>query len=206
MKMRISGIFLICMLFLAGISSRADAYTFAYTGLYNRVEITSVDEDKVERDVDVAAEAFICELADPRKDIEVIDSTPDVTLQRYSEMKFQLQCGEQPVEFKEIYADYIIYGSVDFIATGNSKQSLIGVGGSSDTLRVDMSLKIIEQKTGKQVFAVTGRGEEQVKGMAVGGGRSKLVKYGTNSFSLETYHKAVEKAMLQMAEKIKKNI
>lgn len=80
------------------------------------------------------------------------------------------------------------------------------INGSSDTLRVDMSLKIIEKKTGKQVFAATGRGEEQMKGMALGGSRSKLVKYGANSFSLETYHKAVEKAMLQMAEKIKKKI
>lgn len=206
MKMRISGIFLMCILFLAGVSSKADAYTFAYTGLYNRVEITSVDDDKVERNVDVATEEFVSEISDPRKNIEAIDLTPDVTLQRYNEMKFQLQSGQQPVEFKEIDADYIIYGSVDFIATGNSKQGIIGINGSSDTLRVDMSLKIIEQKTGKQVFAATGRGEEQMKGMAMGGSRSKLVKYGTNSFSLETYHKAVEKAMMQMAEKIKKNI
>lgn len=206
MKLRVCVLLLLCMAFSCMFLPKADAYTFAYAGLYNRVEVTSVDDDKVERNVDVATEEFVSEIADPRKNIEAIDSTPDVTLQRYNEMKFQLQSGIQPVEFKEIDADYIIYGSVDFIATGNSKQGLIGLNGSSDTLRVDMSLKIIEKKTGKQVFTATGRGEEQMKGMSLGGARSKLVKYGANSFSLEAYHKAVEKAMLQMAEKIKKNI
>lgn len=206
MRFKICVLVLMCMIVSALVSPRADAYTFAYAGLYNRVEITSVDEDKVERNVDVATEEFVAEISDPRKNIEAIDSTPDVTMARYDEMKFQLQSGEQPVEFKEIDADYIIYGSVDFIATGSSSQGFIGVKGQSDTLRVDMSLKIIEKSTGKQVFVATGRGEEQMKGMGFGGSRSKLVKYGANSFSLETYHRAVEKAMMQMADKIKKNI
>lgn len=206
MRLKICVLLLACMMFSVLTSSRADAYTFAYAGLYNRVEVTSVDDDVVERHVDVATEEFVAEIADPRKNIEAIDSTPDVTLARYNEMKFQLQTGDQPVEFKEIDADYIIYGSVDFIATGNSSQGLLFIKGQSDTLRVDMSLKIIEKATGKQVFTATGRGEEQMKGMSFGGARSKLVKYGTNSFSLETYHKAVEKAMMQMADKIKKKI
>ena len=184
---------ILCLYFTVG--AKAEAYTFGYAGLYNKVEITSIDNDTVVRNVDAGTEEFICELAYPSKEIEIFDSTPDVTLQRYNEMRFQLSTGITPTEFKQIDADYIIYGCVTSIGKGSSTQGLIGINGTSDTVRVDMSVRIIEKKTDKIVFTATGRGEGQSKSM-------QFVKSGNNKIPVDAYYKAVSNAMIQAADKI----
>lgn len=184
---------ILCLYFTVG--AKAEAYTFGYAGLYNKVEITSIDDDTVVRNVDAGTEEFICELAYPSKEIEIFDSTPDVTLQRYNEMRFQLSTGITPTEFKQIDADYIIYGCVTSIGKGSSTQGLIGINGTSDTVRVDMSVRIIEKKTDKIVFTATGRGEGQSKSM-------QFVKSGNNKIPVDAYYTAVSNAMVQAADKI----
>ena len=184
---------ILCLYFIVG--AKAEAYKFGYAGLYNKVEITSIDDDTVLRNVDAGTEEFICELAYPSKEIEIFDSTPDVTLQRYNEMRFQLSTGITPTEFKQIDADYIIYGCVTSIGKGSSTQGLIGINGTSDTVRVDMSVRIIEKKTDKIVFTATGRGEGQSKSM-------QFVKSGNNKIPVDAYYKAVSNAMVQAADKI----
>lgn len=190
----------VCTMFLCmAFSAKAEAYTFGYAGLYNKVEITSMDDDTIVRNVEAGTEEFVTELADLSKGIEILDSTPSVTLQRYNEMRFQLAMDIVPAEFKEIDAEYIIYGSVTSVGKGNSTQGLIGINGASDTVRVDMSVRIIENKTGKIVFTATGRGEGQSKSM-------NFVKSGNNKIPLEAYYQAVSKAMIQAAEKIHNGI
>lgn len=191
-----------CLVFPA----RSYAYSFAFAGLYNKIQVTSMSDNRVITTVAQATEDFITELADASKSIEVFDLTPDVTLQRHNEIKLQLEHCETPAELKDVATDYIVYGSVSSLGTGTSGQGLIIVHGVSNTVRVDMSVRIIERKTGKNVFTATGRGEGQVKNFGLGASASsaELARCGETKFPLEAYNKAVTAAMVEAAGRIKK--
>lgn len=179
--------------------NQAEAYNFSYAGLYDKVQIRDVNNDELFNYINGGTEDFITELADHSKGIDVIDSTPDVTAKRNEEILTQLEMGSTPMELKDVDAEYIIYGCVTSLGKGNSKQGLLFVNGESDTVRLDLSVRIIEKKTGKIVFTATAKGEGQAKGIG-------LLKVGNLKFSKEALYQAASKAMVQAADKIKKAI
>lgn len=94
--------------------------------------------------------------------------------------------------------DYLIYGYLTNL-TITHRESLAT---SNLTVRVDLSTRIVDAKTGKVVCVATGKGESASHG---GTGR-KAYNLGGKEISEESWHDAITKAVNQIVDRIKQQV
>lgn len=129
-----------------------------------------------------------------------VDKTERATSARVAEVNFQMDLGN-PAEAMKLFdekLDYLIYGYITNM-TITHRESLVG---SNLSVRVDLTTRIVDASTGKVVCVATGKGESA----SHGGGYRKSFKLGGNEISEECWHEALEKALNQIVEKIKKQV
>ena len=94
--------------------------------------------------------------------------------------------------------DYFVYGYVDNLTTTH-RESL---GGSNITVRVDLTVRIVDASAGKIVCVATGKGESASHGES---GR-KYFKYGGKEVDVSCWDESLRKALNQIVEKIQKRV
>ena len=94
--------------------------------------------------------------------------------------------------------DFFIYGYIADMTVTHRES----IATSNLTVRVDLTARIFDASTGKVVCVVTGKGESASRG----GNSRKSFLLGGKEISEECWHEALEKAINQMIEKIKKQV
>jgi hypothetical protein len=94
--------------------------------------------------------------------------------------------------------EYLLIGYLMNLSR-TTDEKIIGKG---DGIRASLSVQIFDTKTGKLVKVFTGNGVSKARYNRVG----KIFRAGQIEFSEESLNIALEKAALQIAEKIKRNI
>lgn len=141
-----------------------------------------------------------------------VDKTSYAKMARKSEAEFQrvqeqmrksisqLDKGniEEAVKLFDKKLDYLIYGYIANM-TITHRESIVS---SNLAVRIDLTTRIVDASTGKVVCVATGKGESASRGA----GHRKSFKFGGDEISEEAWHDALEKALNQIVEKIKKQV
>ena len=94
--------------------------------------------------------------------------------------------------------DYLIYGYISNMTITHRE----AIATSNITVRVDLSVRIVDASTGKVVCVAIGKGESATHG----GAYRKTFKFGGDEISEECWHDALEKALNQIVTRIKKQV
>ena len=137
-----------------------------------------------------------------------VDKTDYAKMARKSEEEFQqiqksinrLDKGDtsEAVKLFDQKLDYIIYGYISNFTITHRE----AIATSNITVRVDLSVRIVDASTGKVVCVAIGKGESATHG----GAYRKTFKFGGDEISEECWHDALEKALNQIVERIKKQV
>ena len=192
----------LCLLALWAVPCMAQAAArpvFCVTSFASRVMVTNLSGERMK--AFRAVEDYLMEeLAGA--DVELIDVTLDTTRARLDEQMMGLELGAVPPEVEEVHPDYVVYGYLTNLGVAQSRRP----GSNAYVVRADLSARILETATGKQVFTATGTGESSAKSYEAGVAGLKLLRFGTREFTEECLHEALEKAAHQIAEKIRKQL
>ena len=184
----------------------AESYTIGIVGVDSRVKDKDInlgdytDLTQLENPLAYAQKIFtdILIIDLPTIGLEGVDKTENATSARIAEVNFQMDLGN-PAEAMKLFdekLDYLIYGYITNM-TVTHRESIVS---SNLSVRVDLTTRIVDASTGKVVCVATGKGESASRG----GGYRKSFKLGGNEISEECWHEALEKALNQIVEKIKK--
>lgn len=141
-----------------------------------------------------------------------VDKTAYAKMARNSESEFQrvqeqmrksisqLDKGntEEAVKLFDKKLDYLIYGYIANMTITHRES----IASSNLAVRIDLTIRIVDASTGKIVCVATGKGESASRG----GGNRKSFKFGGDEISEEAWHDALEKALNQIVDKIKKQV
>lgn len=204
MKLILALITFLCMT----INSTADAgeyYRFAFIGFNSRVQNSNLGDDLV-KNFPALQEMMTVELGDCRK-IDLVDTTGIVQQFNANEMVLPLDEKKLPAyakAFTPLDVDYYVYGYITNMSLKESVQSFsyaAAVGGESKTVEVDISVRVIDAKTLKQVYVATGKGQETTTQTRVATEKHSL-KFGGEYLLEENVFKAIEKAVQQVGMKL----
>lgn len=144
----------------------------------------------------------------PSTGLVVVDKTEYAKTARESEAEFQrlqksmslLDKGDisEAVKLFDQKLDYLIYGYIANM-TITHRESIMT---SNIAVRVDLTTRIVDATTGKVVCIATGKGESN----SHGGTYRKSFKFGGDEISEDCWHEALEKALNQVVERIKKQV
>ncbi|MBQ9377020.1 MAG: hypothetical protein IJU05_04370 [Schwartzia sp.] len=196
------GVLLLAWLALLAVPCAAAAGerpVFCVTDFVSRVAVTNLSGEQVET-FHAVNDYFIEELSDA--DIELIDVTLDTTRARLDEQMLGLARGTVPPELAAVHPDYVIYGFLTNLGVAQS----VRPGSNAYVVRADLSARVIEAATGRQVFTATGTGEASAKSYEVSVAGLRLLRFGTREFTEECLHEALGKATHQIAEKLKEQL
>ena len=216
--------FFAAIVFFAGIFAptnfvEAENYTMGIVGIESRVkninlgEYTNLD-DLEKQPLVYAQEVFKDILTDdlPTLGFIGVDKTDYAKMARNSEAEFQrvqeqlrksisqLDKGDtsEAVKLFDKKLDYLIYGYIANL-TITHRESIMS---SNLTVRVDLTTRIVDAKTGKIVCVAVGKGESNNRG----GTYRKSFKLGGDEISEVCWHEALEKAINQITDRIKKQV
>lgn len=144
--------------------------------------------------------------------LTAVDKTSYAKMARNSEAEFQRVQGlmrnsidrldkndtSEAVKLFEQKLDYLIYGYISNMTITHRE----AIATSNITVRVDLSVRIVDASTGKVVCVATGKGESATHG----GAYRKTFKFGGEEISEECWHDALEKALNQIVARIKKQV
>lgn len=183
------------------LNARADAKNLPVIGVadfISRVTITNLSDEQV-LTFHTAADVIMNEIitcADLR------DLTGETTKAILDEIMVMSQIGKMTPEISEFAAaedcEYILIGYLMNLSR-TTDEKIIGKG---DGIRASLSVQIFDAKTGKLVRTFTGNGVSKAHYNRIG----KIFRSGQLEFSEESLNLALEKAALQIAEKIRRNI
>lgn len=191
------------VLFPAGVS--AQSYSFVIGGFGNKVDFTNAEGDSVVQVSQSISDYLFDELISCPSMV-LYDAEPVTTQARADEVAVQLALGNMPPEFKNVSADYIISGYLSNIGITYSQFFALIPGGRSYKLRVDIAIKIYDSSNGRCVYTATGKGETASEDFDMSLLGLKLMRFGDAQFSGECYDAALQKAVKQAADKIKRDI
>lgn len=144
----------------------------------------------------------------PRIGLTGVDKTAYSKDARQSEVEFQkiqesiaeIDKGNTSAAVKlfDKKLDYLIYGYITNMTITHRES----IATSNLAVKVELSVRIADASTGKVVCIATGKGESS----SHGGTYRKSFQFGGNEISEESWHDALEKALNQIVEKIKKQV
>ena len=144
--------------------------------------------------------------------LTAVDKTAYAKMARNSEAEFQrvqelmrnsiARLGKndtsEAVKLFDEKLDYLIYGYISNMTITHRE----AIATSNITVRVDLSVRIVDASTGKVVCVAVGKGESATHG----GAYRKTFKFGGDEISEECWHDALEKALNQIVTRIKKQV
>ena len=148
----------------------------------------------------------------PTLGLTAVDKTVNAKMARKNEAAFQksqaqmrksmsqLDKGDtsEAVKLFDKKLDYIIYGYIANMTITHRES----IASSNLTVRVDLTTRIVDAATGKVVCVATGKGES----VSRGGNNRKSFKFGGDEISEVCWHEALEKALNQVVDRIKKQV
>ena len=197
--MKIFRAVLILVILLVGIRSEAKSLpVIGVADFTSRVTITNLSDEQI-LTFHTAAGVIMDEIitcADLR------DLTGETTKAILDEILIMSQIGKMTPEVTAMAAaedcEYLLIGYLMNLSR-TTDEKIIGKG---DGIRASLSVQIFDTKTGKLVKVFTGNGVSKARYNRVG----KIFRARQIEFSEESLNIALEKAALQIAEKIKRNI
>lgn len=195
MKFRAGLILAMLIIFAA----RAEAKSLPVIGVadfISRVTITNLSDEQV-LTFHTAADVIMDEIISVA---DLRDLTGETTKAILDEILVMSQVGKMTPEVKATAEDceYILIGYLMNLSR-TTDEKIIGKG---DGIRASLSVQIFDTSTGKLVAVFTGNGVSKAYYNRIG----KIFRSGQLEFSEDSLNIALEKAALQIAEKIKKNI
>lgn len=195
MKFRAGLILAMLIIFAA----RAEAKSLPVIGVadfISRVTITNLSDEQV-LTFHTAADVIMDEIISVA---DLRDLTGETTKAILDEILVMSQVGKMTPEVKATAEDceYILIGYLMNLSR-TTDEKIIGKG---DGIRASLSVQIFDTSTGKLVAVFTGNGVSKAHYNRIG----KIFRSGQMEFSEDSLNIALEKAALQIAEKIKKNI
>ena len=130
----------------------------------------------------------------------VVDKSKQVTSARIDELIFQLKNGN-PKEAVKLYdqkLDYLVYGYIANMTITHRES----IASSNLSVRIDLTTRIVDASTGRVVCVATGKGESANRG----GVHKKSFKLGGDEISDACWSEALNKALKQVVEGIKKQV
>ena len=194
-----------CMTWFFPSGAAAQSYSFVMGGFGNKVAFTNAEGEGVVQVSQSISDYLFDELAGCSA-IELYDATPVTTQARADEVAVQLELGSMPPEFKNVSADYIISGYLSNIGITYSEFFALIPGGCSYKLRVDIAVKRYDSSNGRCIYTAVGKGEAASEDFDMSLLGLKLMHFGDSQFSGECYDAALQKAVKQVADKIKRDI
>lgn len=202
------GVLVLAIVFFVSPVCSAENYTIGIVGIDSRIKDKSLnlgdytDLTQLENPLAYAQKVFAEILTTdlPTIGLEGIDKTANATSKRIAEVNLQMDLGN-PAEAMTLFdqkLDYLIYGYVTNMTVTHRES----IAGSNLSVRVDLSVRIVDASTGKVVCVATGKGESA----SHGGAYRKSFKLGGGEISEECWHEALEKALNQIVERIKKQV
>ena len=183
----------------------AKAYSFAIGGFGNKVNFTNVSGESTVQVSQSIADYLFDELQFCPS-MELYDITPLGSQARANEVSLQLDLGNVPPEYKDVQAEYLIGGYLSNMGLTISNFRFMEVGGFSYKITVDITIKVYETATGRCVYTAVGKGEANSADFDISVLGLRLMRFGDIEFSGECYDVALQKAVKQVAGKLKKNI
>lgn len=190
---------------IAPVRCFAEEYSFAIGCFGNRVNFTNASEEEVVHVSESISDYLFEELSDCNK-MKLYDRTVVVTQARANEIMLLTDMDTMAVEYQNSECDYIICGALSNLGISQTNTSVIGIGGNSHVVRVDISLKILDAKSGKCIYTATGKGESCSEDFSFAPLGINLMHFGDIEFSSECYNAALQKAVAEVAFKIKRDI
>lgn len=195
MKFRAGLILAMLIIFAA----RAEAKSLPVIGVadfISRVTITNLSDEQI-LTFHTAADVIMDEIISVA---DLRDLTGETTKAILDEILVMSQVGKMTPEVKAAAEDceYILIGYLMNLSR-TTDEKIIGKG---DGIRASLSVQIFDTSTGKLVAVFTGNGVSKAHYNRIG----KIFRSGQMEFSEDSLNIALEKAALQIAEKIKKNI
>ena len=178
---------------------RAEAKSLPVIGVadfVSRVSITNLSDEQI-LTFHTAADVIMDEIISVA---DLRDLTGETTKAILDEILVMSQIGKMTPEVKAAAEDceYILIGYLMNLSR-TTDEKIIGKG---DGIRASLSVQIFDTSTGKLVAVFTGNGVSKAHYNRIG----KIFRSGQLEFSEDSLNIALEKAALQIAEKIKKNI
>ena len=136
-------------------------------------------------------------IADLSPIVDVIDLTGEATAARLDELILQLNQGNCS-ELADAHCDYIIYG---FLMNFNRSKG-DRIAGKSEAVTADVSIRVVDARTGVCVFIAKSRGIAVARGVRVG----PMLRIGSFEFSEEQLIDALEEAAHGLAAQLRENI
>lgn len=204
MKLILALITFLCMT-INGTADAGEYYRFAFIGFNSRVQNSNLGDDLV-KNFPALQEMMTVELGDCRK-IDLVDTTGIVQQFNANEMVLPLDEKKLPAyakSFAPLDVDYYVYGYITNMSLKESVQAFsyaVAAGGESKTVEVDISVRVVDAKTLKQVYVATGKGQETTTQTRVATEKHSL-KFGGEYLLEENVFKAIEKAVQKVGMKL----
>ena len=178
---------------------RAEAKSLPVIGVadfVSRVSITNLSDEQI-LTFHTAADVIMDEIISVA---DLRDLTGETTKTILDELLVMSQVGKMTPEVTAAAenCEYILIGYLMNLSR-TTDEKIIGKG---DGIRASLSVQIFDTSTGKLVAVFTGNGVSKAHYNRIG----KIFRSGQMEFSEDSLNIALEKAALQIAEKIKKNI
>ena len=178
---------------------RAEAKSLPVIGVadfVSRVSITNLSDEQI-LTFHTAADVIMDEIISVA---DLRDLTGETTKAILDELLVMSQVGKMTPEVtaEAENCEYILIGYLMNLSR-TTDEKIIGKG---DGIRASLSVQIFDTSTGKLVAVFTGNGVSKAHYNRIG----KIFRSGQMEFSEDSLNIALEKAALQIAEKIKKNI
>ncbi len=152
--------------------------------------------DPVEYAQDVFTEIMMVQLTG--SGLEPVDMTERADNARRDELILQMSQGDTSAAVKQfrVRPDYLVYGNIANFTVSHRES----MGSNNISVETDLSVRIVDASSGKVVFVATGKGKSGTHNVALG----KNAK--ADKISEEAWHDSLEKALIQIDEKIKKAV
>lgn len=178
---------------------RAEAKSLPVIGVADftsRVTITNLSDEQI-LTFHTAAGVIMDEIISVA---DLRDLTGETTKAILDELLIMSQVGKMTPEVKAAAEDceYLLIGYLMNLSR-TTDDKIIGKG---DGIRASLSVQIFDTSTGKLVAVFTGNGVSKARYNRIG----KIFRAGQMEFSEESLNIALEKAALQIADKIKRDI
>lgn len=169
--------------------------SFGVIDVISRVDISNLDDSKVQT-FHVITDQLISKIFKDIPTIVIDDATNDSNQSRLDEIAFQLSQGNS-IEFKDSTYDYIVYGYLRNLTLSEGHRLIT----NSESIRVDLSIRIVDVRTGKCVFATSATGTSKASHLSV-----LKYKFAGRNIDDKDLSNAFENATDKIVAKLKNSI
>ena len=178
---------------IVGITNRTHGAEESNLGNYTNLGST---RDPMEFAQGVFSDILATEL--PLMDLKPLDMSERSTQARIDEMTLQLDLGkpDKVITNFAVRPDYLIYGYISNFTVTHREV----MGTNNISVEVKLSIRVVDSLSGKIEFVATGKGVSATHDTSAAQG----FRFGGEEISEEAWHDALEKALIEIAEKAKK--